>query len=143
MDIVANNIANADTTGFKFESLMTKVSRPARPAFHAGRPEAGEVSVARRTALARNFQPGVACAATDAKLDPRPIEGQGFFSRSNNQGRRRARYTPATATSATDDTGRVDQARPATSLGRRRRAARSPSTCRKSPARSPSPRRRW
>ena len=38
MDIVANNIANADTNGFKVESLITKED-PAAPAMTFGGPK--------------------------------------------------------------------------------------------------------
>ncbi|HMO42289.1 MAG TPA: flagellar basal body protein, partial [Phenylobacterium sp.] len=37
LDIIANNIANADTTGFKVESLMAR-TEPGVPAFNAGAP---------------------------------------------------------------------------------------------------------
>ncbi|HEX2817196.1 MAG TPA: flagellar basal body protein, partial [Phenylobacterium sp.] len=52
MDIVANNIANADTIGFKFESLITKVT-PGAPAFTAGGPR--PVKFVSADGVARNF----------------------------------------------------------------------------------------
>jgi flagellar basal-body rod protein FlgF len=74
MDIVANNIANADTTGFKFESLITKET-PAAPAFTAGGPR--PVKFVSADGVARDFGQG-GLRRTDATLDM-AIEGQGFF----------------------------------------------------------------
>ena len=74
MDIVANNIANADTTGYKFESLMTKeVDGP--PAFTLGAPK--PVKFVGADGVARDFGQGN-LRRTDASLDL-GIEGQGFF----------------------------------------------------------------
>jgi flagellar basal-body rod protein FlgF len=74
MDIVANNIANADTSGFKVESLMLKTD-PEAPAFTAGGPR--PVKFVATDGVARDFSAG-ALHRTDAPLDL-AIEGQGFF----------------------------------------------------------------
>lgn len=98
MDIVANNIANADTTGFKFESLMTKET-PAAPAFTAGGPH--PVKFVSADGVARNFGQG-GLRKTDATLDM-AIEGQGFFKVTTKAGERFTRDGHF----KTDDTGRV------------------------------------
>jgi flagellar basal-body rod protein FlgF len=74
MDIVANNIANADTTGFKVESLMEK-TEPSAPAFTLQGPR--PVKFVGSDGVARDFAQG-ALRRTDAPLDV-AIEGQGFF----------------------------------------------------------------
>ena len=86
MDIVANNIANADTTGFKFESLMTKVN-PAAPAFTLGGPR--PVKFVGEDGVARDFTQG-GLRRTDAPLDL-AIEGQGFFKVTTPNGDRYTR----------------------------------------------------
>ena len=98
MDIVANNIANADTNGFKFESLITKVT-PGAPAFTAGGPR--PVKFVSADGVARNFSQG-SLRRTDATLDM-AIEGQGFFKVTTKAG---DRYT-RDGHFRTDDTGRV------------------------------------
>jgi flagellar basal-body rod protein FlgF len=55
MDIVANNIANADTSGFKVESLMTK-EQPAAPAFTLQGPK--PVKFVSANGVARDFGQG-------------------------------------------------------------------------------------
>lgn len=74
MDIIANNIANADTTGFKVEALMAR-TEPAAPAFTLGGPKPVKFVVA--DGVARDFGQG-ALRRTDAPLDV-AIEGDGFF----------------------------------------------------------------
>jgi flagellar basal-body rod protein FlgF len=74
MDIVANNIANADTSGFKVESLMLKTD-PETPAFTAGGPR--PVKFVASDGVARDFSAG-SLRRTDAPLDL-AIEGQAFF----------------------------------------------------------------
>lgn len=86
MDIVANNIANADTTGFKVESLMAK-TEPLAPAQTAQGPKPVKFVV--DAGLARNFGDG-ALRRTDAPLDL-AIEGQGFFKVSTAEGERYTR----------------------------------------------------
>jgi flagellar basal-body rod protein FlgF len=74
MDIIANNIANLDTNGFKVESLMQKTD-PGFPAVTAGRPK--PVKFVAADGVARDFRPGRA-DQDGAPLDM-AIEGQGFF----------------------------------------------------------------
>src|SRR5450432_108958 len=96
MDIVANNIANADTTGFKFESLMTKET-PAAPALTFGGPK--PIKFVSADGVARDFSQG-GMRRTDAPLDL-AIEGQGFFKVTTKAG---DRYT-RDGHFRTDDTG--------------------------------------
>jgi flagellar basal-body rod protein FlgF len=98
MDIVANNIANADTAGFKVESLMTK-AEPKAAAFTAGvsRP----VTFVASDGVARDFGQG-ALRKTDAPLDM-AIEGQGFYRVTTPQGERFTRD----GRFRTDQTGRL------------------------------------
>jgi flagellar basal-body rod protein FlgF len=98
MDIVANNIANADTTGFKVESLMTKTT-PAAPAFTQGGPK--PVKFVTADGVARDFSQG-ALQKTDAPLDV-AIQGQGFFKVTTKAG---DRYT-RDGHFRMDDTGRI------------------------------------
>jgi flagellar basal-body rod protein FlgF len=98
MDIVANNIANADTTGFKVESLMTK-EQPGPPAFTLQGPR--PVKFVAAAGVARDFGQG-ALHRTDAPLDL-AIEGQGFFKITTKDG---DRYT-RDGRFRTDDTGRL------------------------------------
>ncbi|MDB5466057.1 MAG: flgF [Phenylobacterium sp.] len=74
MDIVANNIANSDTAGFKVESLMTK-SDPQGRASTLG--STAPVQFVADAGVARDFSPG-SLRRTDAPLDV-AIEGPGFF----------------------------------------------------------------
>ena len=98
MDIVANNIANADTNGFKFESLMAKET-PGAPAFTSGGPR--PIKFVSADGVARDFSQGN-LRRTDAPLDL-AIEGQGFFKITTKAG---DRYT-RDGRFRTDDTGRV------------------------------------
>jgi flagellar basal-body rod protein FlgF len=74
MDIIANNIANADTAGFKVEALMSK-TEPLEPAMTLGGPRPVKFVV--DDGVARDFTPG-SLRRTDAPLDL-AIEGPGFF----------------------------------------------------------------
>src|ERR1043165_2126702 len=74
MDIVANNIANLDTNGFKVESLIQKTD-PGFPAVTLGGPK--PVKFVASDGVARDFGQGV-LVKTGATLDM-AIEGQGFF----------------------------------------------------------------
>ena len=74
LDIVANNIANADTTGFKVESLLEKTT-PSEPAFTLQAPR--PVKFVGEDGVLRDFGQG-GLRRTDAPLDV-AIEGQGFF----------------------------------------------------------------
>jgi flagellar basal-body rod protein FlgF len=83
MDIIANNIANADTAGFKVESLMTR-AEPKAPAFTLGGPRPVKFVVA--DGVLRDFTQG-ALRRTDAPLDF-AIEGEGFFRVRADEGER-------------------------------------------------------
>jgi flagellar basal-body rod protein FlgF len=86
MDIIANNIANVDTTGFKVESLLLKTdSETPRPAEGPLRP----LQFVASNGVARDFGQG-ALRATGAPLDL-AIEGQGFFQVRTAQGDRLTR----------------------------------------------------
>ena len=86
MDIVANNIANADTTGFKVESLMTK-EQPGPPAMTLQGPR--PIKFVAADGVARDFGQG-GLHRTDAPLDL-GIEGQGFFKVTTAAGERYTR----------------------------------------------------
>jgi flagellar basal-body rod protein FlgF len=98
MDIIANNIANADTAGFKVESLMTK-AEPKAPAFTIGGPKPVKFVVA--DGVLRDFTQG-AVRRTDGPLDF-AIEGQGFFRVRGDEGERFTRD----GRFRTDETGRL------------------------------------
>lgn len=74
MDIVANNIANIDTTGFKVESLMVE-TEPKAPAHTAGAPRPVKFVIDR--SVGRDFGQGT-LRSTGATFDL-GIEGDGFF----------------------------------------------------------------
>ena len=86
LDIVANNIANADTTGFKVESLMLEAA-PRAPAMTQGGPK--PVKFVLDSGVARDFTPG-ALRKTDATFDL-GIEGMGFFKINTPEGERYTR----------------------------------------------------
>ncbi|CAN7233567.1 flagellar basal-body rod protein FlgF [Phenylobacterium sp. LjRoot219] len=98
MDIVANNIANADTAGFKVESLIEKTD-PAAPAVTMGGPQ--PVKFVSADGVARDFGQG-ALRRTDAPLDL-ALEGKGFFQVSGADGPRYTRDGRFTL----DETGRL------------------------------------
>lgn len=75
LDIVANNIANADTAGFKVESLMTATEQR-RPAKDAQAPHA--VRFVLDHAVARDFGQG-ALRKSENPLDV-ALEGDGFLT---------------------------------------------------------------
>jgi flagellar basal-body rod protein FlgF len=74
LDIVANNIANANTTGFKVEELMVR-TEPAKPARTAG--GTNPVKFVLDDGVARDFGQG-ALTQTGGDFDL-ALEGQGFF----------------------------------------------------------------
>ena len=86
LDIVANNIANADTAGFKVESLMT-ATEPRRPARTDQLPHVPNFVL--DTGVARDFGQG-ALRRTDAGLDV-AIEGDGFLTVRTPEGDRYTR----------------------------------------------------
>ncbi len=98
MDIIANNIANIDTTGFKVESLMQKTD-PAEPAVTLGGPR--PVKFVAADGVARDFSQGV-LSTTGAPFDM-AVEGQGFFQIQTPAGPRFTRDGRFT----TDPTGRL------------------------------------
>ncbi|CAN7592325.1 flagellar basal-body rod protein FlgF [Phenylobacterium sp. LjRoot225] len=98
LDIVANNIANTDTTGFKVESLMQKTN-PAEPAMTLQGPR--PVKFVGEDGVLRDFGQG-ALRRTDAPLDL-GIEGQGFFQVNSPDGPRFTRD----GRFRMDDTGKV------------------------------------
>src|SRR5690606_25730494 len=98
MDIIANNIANADTTGFKVESLM-QATDPQTRAFTLGGPK--ELKFVTAEGVARNFGQGN-LRRTDAPLDL-SIEGEGFFKVTAAEGERYTRD----GRFRTDDAGRI------------------------------------
>jgi len=98
LDIVANNIANADTNGFKVESLMAK-AQPAAPAVTMDGPK--PVKFVADAGVARDFGQG-ALHMTGAPLDL-GIEGNGFFKIRGAAG---DRYT-RDGHFRTDDTGKL------------------------------------
>ncbi|MBA4011288.1 MAG: flagellar basal-body rod protein FlgF [Phenylobacterium sp.] len=74
LDIVANNIANMDTTGFKVENLMVE-TEPMAPAHTFGAPRPVKFVIDR--SVGRDFGQGV-LRATGAPFDL-GIQGDGFF----------------------------------------------------------------
>ena len=98
MDIIANNLANVDTTGFKVESLLEKTD-PRAPAMTLGGPR--PVKFVAPDGVARDFGQG-AMHATGAPLDL-AIDGKGFFQVRTAQGDRFTRD----GRFKTDETGRL------------------------------------
>jgi len=81
MDIVANNIANADTTGFKVESLLVE-TEPMSPAVTAQGPRPVKFVLDR--GVGRDFRQGT-LRMTGGTFDL-GIEGDGFFKVSTTEG---------------------------------------------------------
>jgi flagellar basal-body rod protein FlgF len=86
LDIVANNIANADTTGFKTESLMVR-TEPLAPAMTVGAPK--PVKFVLDHGVARDYGQGT-LHQTGGAFDL-GIEGEGFFKISTAAGERYTR----------------------------------------------------
>jgi flagellar basal-body rod protein FlgF len=82
MDVIANNIANADTTGFKVESLMvrTEAQAPARMS------DGSKVQFVLDDGVARDFTQG-SLRQTGGDFDL-AIEGKGFFQVTTEAGDR-------------------------------------------------------
>lgn len=74
LDIVANNIANIDTTGFKVEALMVE-TEPKAPAHTAGAPRPVKFVIDR--SVGRDFRQGT-LRQTGADFDL-GVQGEGFF----------------------------------------------------------------
>lgn len=85
LDVVANNIANAETAGFKVENLNIETESRYLPTNDAGR---DSINFALDSGVTRDFTQG-ALKATGADLDM-AIQGEGFFSVTTPDG---ARYT--------------------------------------------------
>ena len=75
MDVVANNIANANTAGFKVESLLLE-NRAAPTAEHADGPS--DVQFVNTWGMARDFRQGE-LAFTGREFDL-AVDGEGFFA---------------------------------------------------------------
>jgi flagellar basal-body rod protein FlgF len=86
LDIAANNLANADTSGFKVEAMMQKTD-PAGPAKTLWAPN--PVKFVLGDGVARDFRQG-SLRRTDAPLDM-AIEGKGFFTVTTPEGDRYTR----------------------------------------------------
>jgi flagellar basal-body rod protein FlgF len=86
LDIVANNLANVDTAGFKFETLMEKTN-PAYPARTVGAP--GPVKFVLGDGVGRDFSQG-GLRQTGAPFDL-AIDGDAFFAVSTPDGDRYTR----------------------------------------------------
>ncbi|MDP2212989.1 flagellar basal-body rod protein FlgF [Phenylobacterium sp.] len=85
LDIIANNVANADTVGFKVESMMAR-TEPGAPASTMGAPR--PVKFVLDGGVARDFgQGGLFSTGSDLDLG---IEGEGFFEVITDEG---PRYT--------------------------------------------------
>lgn len=98
LDIVANNIANADTTGFKVENLLV-ATEPKSPAVTLDGPK--PVKFVIDTGVARDFSQGT-LRTTGSPLDL-AIEGQAFFKLTTPDGERYTRDGHFRL----DDTGKV------------------------------------
>lgn len=98
MDIISNNIANADTTAFKVESLA-EAEDPQAPAFTLGGPQ--PVKFVMPNGVIRDFGQG-SLRTTGAPLDV-AIDGEGFFQLQTPAG---PRYT-RDGHFRMDDTGRL------------------------------------
>lgn len=83
LDIAANNIANADTAGFKVEQMLVQAEFASAPA-----PDAPSVAYVQDRGLVRDFTPG-ALDTTGAAYDV-AIDGDGFFQVQTEAG---IRYT--------------------------------------------------
>lgn len=86
MDVIANNIANADTTGYKFENLLVR-TEPAKPAGMLDGPN--PIKFVLDDGVARDFTQG-ALHTTGAAFDL-GIEGKGFFKVETAAGERYTR----------------------------------------------------
>jgi flagellar basal-body rod protein FlgF len=98
LDIIANNIANSDTSGFKVESLQENED-PQAPASTLGGPQPVKFVVP--GGVVRDFSQG-ALRRTDSPMDV-AIDGRGFFTIQTPAG---PRYT-RDGRFRTDDSGRL------------------------------------
>ena len=88
LDLIANNIANADTQGFKVESMMLETD-PARPPGSMKSSDNRPIAFVLDTGVARDFGQG-AMTQTGAPFDM-AIDGQAFFKIQTPQGERYTR----------------------------------------------------
>ncbi|MDB5456820.1 MAG: flgF [Caulobacter sp.] len=86
LDIIANNVANIDTTGFKVEDLMVR-TEPGAPARTAGGPK--PIKFVIDDGVTRDFTPG-AMNKTGGDFDL-ALEGVGFFRVNTPAGERYTR----------------------------------------------------
>lgn len=110
MDVSANNIANASTSGFKVERMMLEANSDNR-ARHADGPD--RVAYVDTWAMGRDFSQG-ALSQTGRPLDL-ALEGEGFFTLETDAGQRftrDGRFTLGTdgALSAADGARVLDEA---------------------------------
>jgi flagellar basal-body rod protein FlgF len=85
MDIIANNIANSDTAGFKVEDSLWRTEAKAAPRT----PRSDAIAFVLDDGVARDFAQG-AMSQTSSPLDV-AIEGQGFFQITTPGGERYTR----------------------------------------------------
>ena len=97
LDVIANNIANADTSGFKVEDTLTKTEAKAAPRT----PQSDAIKFVIDDGVARDFGQG-GLNQTSSPLDL-AIEGQGFFTVNTPAGPRYTRDGRFTL----DSTGRL------------------------------------
>jgi flagellar basal-body rod protein FlgF len=97
LDVIANNIANADTSGFKVEDTLTKTEAKAAPRTR----QSDAINFVIDDGVARDFGQG-GLSQTSSPLDL-AIEGQGFFTVNTPAGPRYTRDGRFTL----DTTGRL------------------------------------
>lgn len=97
LDVIANNIANADTSGFKVEDTLTKTEAKAAPRTR----QSDAIKFVIDDGVARDFGQG-GLNRTSSPLDL-AIEGQGFFTVNTTAGPRYTRDGRFTL----DSTGRL------------------------------------
>ncbi|MDB5531633.1 MAG: flagellar basal body rod protein [Devosia sp.] len=97
LDVIANNIANADTSGFKVEDTLTKTEAKTAPRTR----QSDAINFVIDDGVARNFGQG-GLNQTSSPLDL-AIEGQGFFTVNTPAGPRYTRDGRFTL----DSTGRL------------------------------------
>jgi flagellar basal-body rod protein FlgF len=86
VDVVANNIANADTAGFKVESLMVQTDPRTPPGAASTGSPLGPINFVYDVGVARDFSQG-ALRQTGGSLDI-GLQGDGFFQVTTAQGNR-------------------------------------------------------
>jgi flagellar basal-body rod protein FlgF len=105
MDVIASNIANSDTAGFKVESLMTGQDVQ-RPALAPGATAAESITFVHDTGMTRDFRQGP-LRQTGAPFDL-GLQGEGFFqvqTAAGNRLTRDGRFTLDAQGQMVDSTG--------------------------------------